>query len=576
MMQHFMRKIIILSAIGLFLFNCPPGAAGDLQSKQPQNVVIPASPRPDEVILPGLSVNPGNVNFAVIGPDSILHRLVTFNNTTGENLPWAIDFPEGWVQADNNMGMAGNLKAGHDYMRLSLKSDKGQIKENEGGTKVKVYTIKLQLEINEAVSVIQRELPVGDYQEPVAMLFPGGAITVNIRFSLLDAASLSPLLMEPPLLDFGSIAPGKQLSRQIKITNKERETTSWRFLASARPEREKQDLPPLREKYISFLNESNKSGAAYLASPHLKEAMELAGKWLAQDGYPVAYGPNNIIKYHFSGTGIAVYLGHSPEGGRIGVYLDDLLVYVYDGNAPDSGREELPIVDDLPNGPHVLALVNGEGRAVVEGLSVYGKELKQGPPGWVSVLPPAGSTTRETDYVTVQIDTKSLAPGFYVEQITLASSRGDLVLEAQVEITADQSLKYFDVYRFVRQESYLYTINPQAEAERLKRGNFLKEGIAYRLFPPEVPGTTKFYRWYNASKQDFFYSYDLNGGGKSLQGYTLEGSIGNIATSKLSNTRELYRWYQQKKGRHFYTTVQSGEGMAKKGYKFDGIAGYVK
>jgi len=40
-----------------------------------------------------------------------------------------------------------------------------------------------------------------------------------------------------------------------------------------------------------------------------------------------------------------------------------------------------------------------------------------------------------------------------------------------------------------------------------------------------------------------------------MQGYILEGTIGNIATSRLTFTRELYRWYHPSKRRYFYTVL---------------------
>ena len=61
-----------------------------------------------------------------------------------------------------------------------------------------------------------------------------------------------------------------------------------------------------------------------------------------------------------------------------------------------------------------------------------------------------------------------------------------------------------------------------------------------------------------------------------MQGYVLEGTIGNIATSRLTATRELYRWYHPSRRQYFFTVDPKGEGIQKKGYQFDGIAGYVR
>lgn len=579
-MKFYINKIATVAIVLIIFLVSNLLAAAERKPKETQNGKNTAASTIrtetlDEVVMPGLFVNPGAMDFGVIGQDSVLNGLLTFKNMTGGSVPWFIDFPEGWDPGESK-GMAGELRTDLNYLHFSLKSDKGQLKENADRTKSKYYNVKLKIEMGDQIAIIQKELPEGDYHEPLSMILPGGAMMLNIGFFLMDLASMPALSVDPPHLDFGILAPGKQMARQVKITNKARETAKWRFITSAYTDPEGYELPPLKGKHVSFMNEGSKTGAAYLITSHLKEGMELSGKWVAQEGYPSALGPNNYIRYRFFGTGIAVFLWHGPEEGRLAAYLDDQLVYVYDGKALERGREELPIADGLSNGPHVLTLVNGEGRTIVEGVNIYGKEIKRGAPGWVRVLPPSGSTTREADYATVQIDTQNLTAGFYGEQIILSSLQGDVILDAQVEIRPDQGQKSIDVYRFVKEHTYFYTINPQAEAERLTRGRYIKEGIAYRLFAPGVPGTTKFYRWFNVKKQDFFYSYDLNGGGKSLLGYTLEGNIGNIATSKLSNTRELYRWYNQDKGSHFFTTDPGGEGMANKGYKFDGIAGYVR
>ncbi len=140
----------------------------------------------------------------------------------------------------------------------------------------------------------------------------------------------------------------------------------------------------------------------------------------------------------------------------------------------------------------------------------------------------------------------------------------------------DNVSRLIDIYRFSRGKDYLFTADPQMETKRLIQNNYVKEGIAFRLFVPETPGTKSFYSWYSAQKKDHFYSHDINGGGKNLQGYVLEGAIGNIATSKMTNTRELYRWYNTSTGNHFYSTDPRGEKVVKNGYRFEGIAGYVK
>jgi hypothetical protein len=182
----------------------------------------------------------------------------------------------------------------------------------------------------------------------------------------------------------------------------------------------------------------------------------------------------------------------------------------------------------------------------------------------------------ETDYLNIHLNTAQLSPGLYGDNIIVSSNGGEGTVEIFVEIVADKATKSIDIYRYTKGSDYLFTANPQVEVNRLSQNEYIKEGIAFRLFVPDTPGTTSFYRWYNPQKMDHFYHYDVRGGGKKLQGYVFEGSIGNIATSRMTNTRELYRWYNPVSGQYFYTTNSHGESAAKKGYKFDGIAGYVK
>ncbi|MCX5830626.1 MAG: hypothetical protein NT140_01820 [Deltaproteobacteria bacterium] len=523
---------------------------------------------------PALSVTPREVDFGDVGPENVANTLIYMKNMGGGSAAWSIEGPEGWEPAENEK-LTGNLTAEPEYLRLSIRSVKSLPAESVQITKQKYHNIQLTVEASGKTVIFRKDLPVGSYREQLEITSLGGTRTIFFNFKVTDAKSEPQLSVDPPHLDFGIIYPGKQAARQIRISNKGRETVKWRIVIP-RPGDEKYNLLPLKGRYVSFLSDDIKGASSYVPNSHLKETLDISGKWIEQEGYPSAFGINNLIKYRFSGTGISLYLWHGPDGGKLAAYMDDQLIRVYDGSATERGREELTIADGLPDGPHVLTLVNGEGRTTIEGVSIYGKELMRGNPGWITINPDSGTTTRETDYANIRMDAQQLSPGFYWEQIVIASNRGDITLEAMVEIRPDQTAKIVDVYRYVRNHNYLYTTNPQAEANRIQSGGYRKEGIAFRLFAAGTPGTTEFNRWYNSKKDDHFYSYATNGGGKSVKDYVLEGSIGNIGTSKLSNTKELYRWFNQERGGHFYTTDPKGEGMTRKGYKFDGIAGYVR
>lgn len=570
---------IITAIVFFFSFPVLMNAASDGRlsignNGRNEDITISQAATKEEALRSAVALTPREVDFGAVGPENASNALIYMKNMGGGIVAWSIDGPEGWEAAENQR-LAGNLAAEQDVLRLTIKSGKSVLSESTQLAKQKYHNIRITVETGGKASIFQKDLPVGSYREQLNITSLGGTRAFYIIFKVTDVMSESQLSVEPPRLDFGIISPGKQAERQIKISNRGRETVKWRIIIP-RPGDEKQNLMPIKGRYVSFVNENIKGSPVYSPDSYLKETLDISGKWLEHEGYPTAFGVNNLIKYRFSGTGISVYLWRGPEGGRLAAYIDDQLMRVYDSNAPERGREEITVVDGLPDGPHVLTLVNGEGRAMIEGVSVYGKELMRGNPGWMIVNPDSGTTTRETDYANIRIDAQQLPPGFYGGPIIIASNRGDIAVEAVVEIRPDQAAKIIDVYRFVRNHNYLYTSNPQAEASRIQSGGYRKEGIAFRLFAAGTPGTTEFYRWYSSRRDDHFYSYEVSAGSKAAKDYVLEGSIGNIATSKLTNTKELYRWYNEETGGHFYTTDPKGDGITKKGYKFNGIAGYVR
>jgi hypothetical protein len=236
----------------------------------------------------------------------------------------------------------------------------------------------------------------------------------------------------------------------------------------------------------------------------------------------------------------------------------------------------LLIADNLEDGPHALTITSRNSGVIFEGVKITGESRNTFPAGSIRIVPNSGATTRQTNYISVTFNTEQMPPGYYADDIVFDTNSGEGVVEIFAEIVADTELKIIDVYRYYNGIDYMFTAHPQAETNRLVLNKYGKEGIAFRLFSPDTPGTTEFFRWYNPQKKSHFYHYNSAGGGKDLRGYVLEGSIGNIATSRLTNTRELYRWYNSKTGHYFYTTNAQGGTVNKKMYRFDGIAGYVR
>ena len=330
------------------------------------------------------------------------------------------------------------------------------------------------------------------------------------------------------------------------------------------------------ERYIAFYNDADRLKGTYTVPDHLKNKMELLGKWSAPDGYPQNRGAVGTLKYAFFGTGIKLYLKTHSEEGNLLFYINDQLLNRHDWLAHDQGVHELVLADNLSLSQHVLTVVCRDGRIELEGVKTLGMDVMRGPSGWMTVFPISGTTTSETDYINVRINTDGMAPGYYADEINFKSNGGEKAAEIYVEVYSDASPRIIDVFLYSKDLDFVFTSNPQAEAKRFLQNGYAKEGIAFRLFASDTPGTTAFYRWFNPDLSDHYYSSDRAGGGKKLDGYVFEGPIGNIATSRMTNTRELYRWVNPSTGRHYYSTDPKGGGKLRRGYRFDGIAGYVR
>ena len=520
---------------------------------------------------PVLTVSPREIDLGVIGPNEGSKGNFVLKNVGSGALNWSINGSEGWSFLDEKK-LTGVLKNKTEDLRVHVSFLNNPLNSINLKTE-SANLVQLSIESNNRINTYRKNLSFGPHREMLKLVSNGGTRNVFIRFELAAGHSEPQIEVDPVKIDFCVLKPGESVTKRIKVTNRGKETLRWQVAVQKSADN---DSAPVVGRYIAFLNEDIKGSTIYSSPPHLKESLDMAGKWLESNGYPSTAVLSNAIKFRFWGTGIAIFLTTEKNEGSIAAYVDDKYAINPDCLAGQNDRAGCLIADGLPYGAHVLTIINKGGRVVIEGVRIYGKDMNKGKPGWISIFPDSGTTTKEIDYVNIMINTKQFTPGYYGENITFNSNGGEVIVEVSLEVSADHILRIVDVYRYVTGFDYLYTENPNADATVLRTKGYKKQGIAYRLFGSGTAGTTAFYRWYNASKNDHFYSHDVRGEGKSLKGYVYEGAIGNIATSRLSNTRELYRWYNPSTGRHFYSTDPNGENMIKKGYRFDGIAGYVR
>lgn len=514
-----------------------------------------------------LTVSPQEINLGALGPGEEARGTFYLKNPGQGSLEWFAEGPAGWNLVETQI-LSGVIGPQPEPLRIYL----SYLKE-VGSSKKRGCLLSLRLEAGGLAAVFRREAPVGDLRESIGFNYDGGTQTAFFHVKLVEMQPAPLLDLEPLRIDFGTVRPGEQITKRIRLVNRGREPLKWRVgVAGARGMPAKAQLPVGR--YLSLRSEAAAAGG-YPSSGPLREGLEFSGTWSEEGGYPSGQGEQSVLRYRFTGTGIGLYFWKSPGGGPFSVFFDEQFAGLIDGHAERRERGETLIVEGQPEGPHLLTIISGEGRVTMEGLRIFGKPVQKGPPKWISVFPDSGMTTRETDYINVAVNTRQLLPGIYGDRIFFTSNGDDADVEIFLEVAAETIPRFLDVHRYLSGSDYLYTTNPQVEASRLQLKGYQYQGIPFRLFAPGTPGTIDFFRWFNPAKGDHYYSYDPKGG-KPLPGYILEGAVGNIATSRLAGTRELYRWFNPAKGSHFYTTDPVGEGLAKKGYRFEGIAGFVR
>ena len=571
--KHYLFLIIIVMTI------CTSYAAAQKATDQGnvkktvhagKNLVLAAENR--NSFQPVLSITPREIDVGTISPGELITGVFTFKNMGSGVLDWSTSGPEGWRKLENQK-ISGANDNETDSLRFEIRLpvDGDQLDSYKFKSS---YSTEMQIEAGREKLICQKDLPVGIHKEAIKITSSGGSRTIYVTFKIV-ASQESPMInFNPARLDMGCVTPGKIVSKKIMVTNKGKEMLIWAVTAR-KPKRNENTSIFKKERYISFLNEEVRESGNYSVPGHLRDSVELYGKWTESDGYPYSIGGGSSIKYRFNGTGISLELAAQSEEGSLDIYLDENMLNSHKWSAKKE-KGELVLAEGLVDGPHVVTVVKKDGNLKLEGIKITGKDVIRGPSGWLTVWPNSGTTTSQTNYLNVTLNTGQLAPGYYGDNIVFKTNSGEETVDVYIEVMQDSVSRVIDIYRYSKGLDYLFTANPQAEAKMLSQNAYVKEGIAFRLFMPETPGTRNFYRWYSPQKQDHFYHHDSKGGGKNLQGYVFEGAIGNIATSKMTNTRELYRWVNTSTGNHFYSTDSRGENVAKNGYRFEGIAGYVK
>lgn len=569
------KKYFILMMI--VIIACLAGY-GDLYAQQTQSVVKQNVPKSMSGNVKSSKstwvITPSDVNLGIVSYEKSGEAIFTLKNKGSGTIPWSTHGPKSWKKVGWQK-LTRTLESKSDSLRVELRVIPKESSPREDMNKTPSVFAEMLIESGGGKIICVKKISAGSHKEEIQLNSASDQKTISMHFTIAYIQQNPLINVRPFKLDMGSIPPDKTISKKIILTNSGKEMLTW---SVAMQTHDNDDIASILQqgRYLSFQNEATRKSGAYAVPGHLKSMLELTGSWLEDDGYPSAAEGENIFKVSFRGTGIILYLLSCGKEGSLTVSLDKQVMNQRDilEDVEDNEGEVL-IANKLEDGPHVLTIICKDNHATLEGIKILGVNTTFFPNN-IKIFPDSGAITRQSNYLTVSLNTGQLFPGFYKDNIVFTSNGGEAVVEVFAEILPENISKVVDIYRYYNGSDYLFTADPQSEMKRLFQNKYLKEGIAFRLFIPDTPGTACFYRWYHPQLKSHFYHYDSKGGNKDLRGYIFEGSIGNIATSKLTNTRELYRWYNAKTGQYFYSTDVQGDKIDKKLYRFDGIAGYVK
>ncbi len=468
------KKYFIFIVIALTIFPLTVTAqdnAGGNQSVIKQNELNGKNPgnNTEDFLRPVLSITPREFNLGKIIPDEAGAGSFTLKNMGAGILNWSTNGPEGWI-ASEGAPLTGVVEKKVDYLHIEIRILPGESLLNDNNrSDIALYNVEMKLEAENGRLICSKNLSAGTYKEAIKINSTGGLRTIFVTFSIVSTQESALINLNPLRMDMGSISPGKTVSKKIKVTNKGKEMLTW-SVTLQKPKRGENPANFKKGRYISFVNDEIPDGGIYTVPGHLKEVMDLMGRWTVNDGYPSSTEGESSIKLRFNGTGIILYLVTYPDNSNLIIYLDEQLISNHRWvNDLKEKKGELPVAEGLVDGPHVLTIASNDNRLVFEGVKILGKSVIRIPAGRITIVPNSGTITSQTNYLTVTLNAGQMMPGYYGDNIIFNSNGGDGMVEVFVEVIPDSVPQAIDIFRYSKGLDYLFTANPQAETETINQ-----------------------------------------------------------------------------------------------------------
>lgn len=553
-------ELVLTAVLIVFCLSLTCFGACFAQAPPPQkNAPAKQAPASSQARETPLEIKPAELSLGAASPSRESSNTIILKKNSPGYTQWTLQGPAGW-RPPPEQKYSGMLGPEPVTFKIVLRC----FAENEYSDNSTPVPVELSFESDAGSLSFRNELRPGRYKERFAFVFDGKEKGLVVYFRVLGEEG-SVLLVDTHGLDFGTIEGGKTASKTIHIRNPGRNVLSWKVEKAP---------PSLRDgRYVTLFNQEVRDGGTYFAPSGAQDLVQFQGEWTGVEGNPLGKS-GSAVQINFTGSGITLYGVKDSDPGLLHVKLDD-----------DPGEDvpcgsgylestEILALNDLAEGPHRLTISVKKGVLFIEGLKIPVSGIFKGPAHWIKIVPDSGTTTSETDFVNVTLNTAGLPPGTYSDEIEITSNSGTASVDVSANVTVSSIPQLIKIFRFSRGRDVLYSCNPAAENPR-KMAGYTGRAYAFSLFREDTPGTRPLYRWYSQANANHYYTAS-QGGDKNTRGYVLEGPIGNIATTRLPSTRELYHWYNSSSGTHTYTLDPRGENLQKAKFVYQGIVGYVK
>ncbi|MDI6726440.1 MAG: hypothetical protein QMD32_05710, partial [Smithellaceae bacterium] len=178
--------------------------------------------------------------------------------------------------------------------------------------------------------------------------------------------------MDPRWIDLGSSTTGDKITGQIRIRNAGKEILRWTASIPSSPPKAAEERVK-GGRFLSLQNQEVRATGIYLPPRHLRDQIEVTGKWTEEEGYPFGLSPHSSLRFRFSGTGISLINLRRSPGGTMTVLIDDQPL-VTGVDQQDENRNNDPYqIEGLPDGPHILTITSRDGTVLMEGVRIYGR-----------------------------------------------------------------------------------------------------------------------------------------------------------------------------------------------------------